>query len=132
MQFPEGRARFSGGGRSWDERHHFTFAIDVDGHEYFGELERRFLPNDNDYNIGVLSFGYRSNTAVGMPMLESCQKFALAEVETVQTLIVQLIDAGTRFSKRPSLLTEYPDAHFMGEVIFRDGWVLVGERGVAP
>lgn len=132
VQFPEGRARFSGGGRAWDDRHHFTFSVDVNGYEYFGEIEQKFLPNNNDYNIEVLWFGYGSNTSVGMPMLGSCQKFTLAEIETIRTLIVQLIDAGARFSERPSILTEFPDAHFMGEVNFRDGWVLATDWEATP
>ena len=133
VQLQEGRARFSGGVRGIvDEQRHETFAVEVDGIEYFGEIEAKFLPNNNDYNIEVLWFGYGSNTSVGMPMLGSCQKFTLVEIEAIQTLIVQLIDAGTRFSKRPSILTEFPDAHFMGEVTFRDGWVISTSENTNP
>jgi len=42
----------------------------------------------------------------------------------IQALIVQLVEAGTRFRRKPTLLREYPNAHFMGQVIFRDGWIL--------
>lgn len=124
VQFPEGRAKFSGGVRGIvDELGHETFAVEVGGEEYFGEIQRAFLPNDNDYNIEVVSFGYGSAGYVGMRMLGTCQIFTSEEISTIQTLIVQLIAAGTHFSDRPSLLNEYPNAHFMGEVLFRDGWV---------
>ena len=124
VQFPEGRARFSGGVRGIDdEQRHETFAVVVDDAEYFGEIQREFLPNNNDYNIEVVSFGYGSDTSVGMSMLGTCQIFTSEEISTIQTLIVQLIAAGTHFSDRPSLLNEYPNAHFMGKVIFKDGWV---------
>jgi hypothetical protein len=132
LQFPEGRARFSGGVRGIvDELGHETFAVEVGGEEYFGEIQRAFLPNNNDYNIEVVSFGYGSGGYVGMRMLGTCQIFSIAEVSTIQALIVQLIAAGMQFDDRPSLLTEYPNAHFMGAVVFRDGWVLVKDDGAA-
>ncbi|WP_369943673.1 hypothetical protein [Xanthomonas medicagonis] len=130
LEFPEGRARFSGLVRGVDELGHETFAVEVDGVEFFGEIERAFLPNDNDYNIEVVSFGYGSEKSLGMPMLAGCQVFSQAQINKVQALIVQLILAGAQFSDRPSLLTEYPNAHFMGQVIFRDGWALVADEAV--
>jgi hypothetical protein len=131
LQFPEGRARFSGGVRGiMDERRHETFAVEVDGEEYFGEIRRAFLPNHNDYNIEVVSFGYGRDGDIGMPMLGACRVFTTAEIHAVQTLIVRLIAAGTHFSNRPTLLNEYPNAHFMGEVFFRDGWALAMDDGV--
>ncbi|MDL5367290.1 hypothetical protein QSH18_16905 [Xanthomonas sp. NCPPB 2654] len=129
VQFPEGRARFFGLVRGVDELGHETFAVEVDGNEFFGEIDRAFLPNNNDYNIEVVSFGYGSERCLGMPMLGGCQIFSQAQINTIQALIAQLIAAGTQFSDRPSLLTEYPSAHFMGQVSFRDGWVLVADGG---
>ena len=40
MQFPEGRARFSGEVRGWDELGHETFALELRGKEYFGEIKK--------------------------------------------------------------------------------------------
>lgn len=132
VQFPEGRARFSGGVRGIvDEQRHETFAVEVDGSEYFGEIEATFLPNNNDYNIEVVSFGYGSDTSVGMSMLGTCRIFTTTEIRIIETLIMQLIAAGKSFVDRPSILTEYPDAHFMGKVLFRDGWALVKDDGAA-
>jgi hypothetical protein len=82
----------------------------VEGREYFGEIKTAFLPNGNDYNMEVMSFGYGSIGDVGMPMLGTCKSFTAAEIATIQTLIVQLIAAGTRFQKKPVLLVEYPNA----------------------
>lgn len=127
VQFPEGRARFSGGVRGiMDEQRHETFAVEVGGEEYFGEIRNAFLPNGNDYNVEIVSFGYGSDGYVGMPST-ACQTFTKAEISTVQTLIVQLIAAGRQFAQRPNLLTEFPTAHFMGEVIFDEGWVLIAD-----
>lgn len=125
VQFPEGRARFSGGVRGVDEQGHDTIAVEVGGDEYFGEVQRKFLSNNNDYNVEVISFGYREKTSLGMPMRGSCRIFTAAEVKIIETLIAKLISAGLHFIDRPYLLNEYPNASFMGKVIFRDGWVLV-------
>lgn len=127
LQFPEGRARFSGGVRGiMDEQGHETFAVEVDGEEYFGEIQNAFLPNGNDYNIEVVSFGYGRDGDIGMPMQgRTCRVFTAAQASTIQSLTVQLIAAGIQFSGRPSLLREYPDAHFMGHVTFRKRWALV-------
>lgn len=132
LQFPEGRARFSGGVRGiMDEQGHETFAVEVDDEEYFGEVRDAFLPNGNDYNIEIVSFGYGRDGDIGMPMLGTCRIFTAAEAATIQKLITQLIAAGLHYSNRPSVLNEYPDAHFMGQVLFRDGWILVADGGAA-
>jgi len=127
VQLPEGRARFSGLVRGiMDEQGHETFAVEVDGEEYFGEVKNVFLPNGNDYNIEVVSFGYGRGGDIGMPMQgRTCRVFTATQASTIQALTVQLIAAGIQFSDRPSLLTEYPNAHFMGQVSFRNGWALV-------
>ncbi|MBB4125837.1 hypothetical protein GGR77_001108 [Xanthomonas translucens] len=133
LQFPEGRARFSGGVRGiMDEQRHETFAVEVDGEEYFGEIQNAFLPNGNDYNVEVVSFGYGRDGDIGMPMLGACRIFTATQASTIQTLIAQLIAAGMHYPRRPSLLKEYPDAHFMGQILYRDGWILVADDGAAP
>jgi hypothetical protein len=63
----EGRVRFAGGIRGWDERGHDAYAVDVDGKVMYGEIARTFLPNQNDFNIQIVSFGYGVREHVGMP-----------------------------------------------------------------
>jgi hypothetical protein len=132
IEFPEGRARFSGGIRGiMDEQRHETFAVEVNGLELFGEIERKFLENNNDFNIQVVSFGYPSANYVGMPMLETCQVFGLGQIEIIQKLIAQLVASVARSEEKPSLLMDYPNARFMGEVFFRDGWALATEEATS-
>lgn len=129
VQFPEGRARFSGGIRGIDdEQRHETFAVEVNGTEYFGEIQRAYLPNNNDYNIEVLSFGYGSDKYVGLPMLGACEVFIPTEIKIIHALITELVVAGMHFEDKPSLLIEYPSAHFLGQVIFANGWVLARDQ----
>lgn len=63
----EGRARFAGGIRGWDERGHDAYAVDVDGKVMCGEIARTFLADQNDFNIQIVSFGYGVREHVGMP-----------------------------------------------------------------
>ncbi|MCC7633788.1 hypothetical protein [Stenotrophomonas rhizophila] len=123
--FPEGRARFGGGVRGWDELGHETFALELRGREYFGEIKRVYLENHNDFNIVIDSFGYRSERDVSMPGTDVREVFSSAEEITARVMIVQLIQAGLKFETPPSRLRQTETSHFMGEVIFSEGWMLV-------
>jgi hypothetical protein len=60
------------------------------------------------------------------------QIFTLAQIEIIQKLITQLVDAGARFEDKPILLNDYsPKVYFMREVFFRDGWALVLDEVVS-
>jgi hypothetical protein len=97
----------------------------------FGEIERKFLANDNDFNIEVISFGYPTDGYIGMPMLGTCQILTPTQIDVIQKLIVQLIITGARAKEKPSFLVDYPTARFMDEVFFRDGWALVLDEVVS-
>lgn len=137
QRFPEGRARFSGGIRGWDERGYDTFAVELEGEVVYGEIARAFLPNHNDFNIQVISFGYGMRENIGIlnedGTLPNAQGiFPSAYLQRVQSLVVQLVRAGLGFQDRPVPLTEYPNAHFQGKVIFPEGWAVgAGVREVA-
>jgi len=136
QQFPEGRARFSGGIRGWDEHGHDTFAVEIDGQVVYGEIEGAFLPNGNDYNVQVVSFGYGVQEAVGIlndgsPGRHAQGRFPSEYLVRVQSLIVRLIRAGLSFEERPSALRETPKSRFMGKVVFPNGWAVdAGAREV--
>ena len=40
LNFGEGRARFVGSIRGWDEIGHEAFAVEVGGREYYGEIDQ--------------------------------------------------------------------------------------------
>lgn len=125
MQFPEGKARFSGGVRGWDELGHETFALELRGNEYFGEIKRSYLENHNDYNIVIDAFGYGWEKEVGMPGMDVREVFTPDEEATARSLVVQLIHEGLKFAVPPSRLNQTETSRFMGKIIFQNGWVLV-------
>ncbi|WP_063584514.1 hypothetical protein [Achromobacter ruhlandii] len=123
----EGRVRFAGSIRGWDERGHDTYAVDVDGKVMYGEIARTFLPNQNDFNIQIVSFGYGVREHVGMPWPadHDSHAWAISDAETpqrVQSILARLIQAGLHFEDRPRVLLEYPQARFQGKLIFAEGW----------
>lgn len=125
VQFPEGRARFAGMQRGWDERGHKTFALELRGNEYYGEISRLYLDNQNDYNLTIDSFGYGRGEDVGMPAPEAREAFTPDEENAARLLVVQLIDAGLKFEDPPTVLDQTNTSHFMGKIFFNDGWMLV-------
>lgn len=134
VQSLEGRARFSGGIRGWDECGHETFAIELEGDVIYGEIARTFLPNQNDFNLQVVSFGYGARENVGIPNLDGPGPHAQGTfppeyLRRVQSLVVQLVQAALRFTDRPHILLEYPNAHFQGKVIFPEGWTVGASAG---
>lgn len=131
QQFPEGRARFVGGIRGWDERGHYVYAVELQGRVVYGEIAHAFLPNDNDYNIEVVSFGYGMEENVGISEPTSRGAYTRAELETVRSLIVQLIRAGQQFEEKPLLLMETRKSHFMGKIVFREGWTNLRQETVS-
>lgn len=120
MDFAEGRARFCGATRGWDERGHETFAIEIEGKEYFGELESTFLPDRHNYNISILSFGYEDKGYAGS--LPPWKAFNSSDLQTAHALIVKLIRAGLNLSRRPVSLVETESSRFVGKVVFPAGW----------
>ncbi|NIK03060.1 hypothetical protein [Xanthomonas cannabis] len=125
IDFPAGRARFSGGIRGADELGHETFAIEIDGTEYFGELKNDWLPDQTHYDVAVVSFGFSVELQVGMPITAwSVHPFTDDQLESVKTIIIQLIDAGTSFTKKPLIISEIGGAIFTGKVIFNENWAL--------
>jgi hypothetical protein len=132
MQFSEGRARFSGSIRGWDERGHETFAVELEGEIVYGEIARAFLPNENDFNVEVTSFGYgmRENVGIlndGGPGPQAQGIFSADYLQRVQSLVAQMLRMVLKLEDRPVVLTEYPDANFQGKVIFPEGWAVGAE-----
>lgn len=131
VQFPEGRARFSGGVRGWDEKGHDTFAVELEGKVRYGEITRTYLANDNDFNIEIVSFGYGIEDNVGISSPNARGTYTEAQLKIVRSLVLKLIRSGLRFEDRPSALRETPKSHFMGQIYFCDGWAYLRPETVS-
>ena len=123
VQFPEGRGRFAGLKRGCDDQGHTTFSVELRGNEYFGEIDQVFLPDQHNFNVEIIWFGYGRGEDVGIP--GAAAKLTSQEIGTAKELITQLVHAGRSFSRPPNVLQQTPVSQFMGEVIFREGWALL-------
>ena len=128
VQFPEGLARFAGTFRCWDEQGRKTFALDLGGNEYFGEIKRTYLENHNDYNIVIDAFGYGRGEDVGMPGTGARGVFTSDEEAMAQSLVVKLIQAGVEFDDPPTILDQTESSRFIGGITFLDRWMLVESK----
>lgn len=124
VEFPEGRARFAGGtrGAGTDDKPHETFAVEINGVEYFGEIRDSWI-DDYHFNVEIVAFGWGTKDWIGMSMPGLCARFTEGEIETAQHLILDLIKAVPSFEERPFVMGEGEE--FTGKVIFRDRWALL-------
>jgi len=127
IDFPQGRVRYAGGKRGRDEAPIHTFALEMHGRIFYGEIGELFREGGNDYDLEIISFGWLRHDWLGTePDARYCASFALNELQEVQVLLCQAVVAWRNLDVRPVILTEYGSARFMGEVVFRDGWALIG------
>lgn len=125
IQFPEGRARFSGICRGWDEQGRHTFALELHGREYFGEIKILFPKNDDSYGIVIDAFGHGICETVGMLDLVARRAFTICEAAAAEALVIKLVQAGFEFIDRPSIFLPMDIASFTGDTQLQEGWIMV-------
>lgn len=120
------RAQFSGGVRGWDELGHETFAVEIAGTSWYGEIKQAYVENKHDFNLEVSSFGYSSRDNVGN--LEGRAFFDRSAIDLVMLATVKLVEKiyTLENENRPGPLYEVDGSHFLGTINFRDGWILEG------
>ena len=125
VEFPEGRARFSGSIRSYDETGRETFCLQLGESRYFGEIKKEWR-NDSHFNLTVTSFGYFDRGDVGMKMSPKiCNIFTLGEINKIKDLTLSLISFFKQNPTRPFVMDmEVPD-EFLGRVSFAENWALI-------
>ncbi len=127
IEFDGGKARFAGGVRGWDELGHETFEVELDGKQYYGEVAKAFAPNEHDYDLDILSFGYTVHEDVGLPAPEARQLFSPAQAAQVERLVQALAAEVATWEEPPFILRQTESSRFLGAVHFRDGWIRTRE-----
>jgi hypothetical protein len=120
------RAQFSGSIRGWDELGHETFAVEIAGTAWYGEIDKVYTENKHDFNLEVASFGYGSINNVGN--LEGRALFDRRAIDLVMASTARLVEKIYTLENkaRPSPLHELDGSHFLGNIFFREGWILEG------
>lgn len=127
VEFPEGRARFSGGVRGADQAGHETFALELHGKIYYGEISAVWA-DQSHFNLRVDSFGHLTTENVGMPLTMGSpfiENFPAKEIDLIQSLVVGLVKTFWKRAERPFVMEMDHEDQFLGKVEFKDGWVQV-------
>jgi hypothetical protein len=125
IEFLDGRAKFSD--VTWDRNDppRETFCLEIDGDELFGEIKDIPVEGCNNFNLEIISFGYRCNGAVGGADNELRVLLTEVQVERAIHLIHELIESGAKMDNPPFVLYQAKE-FFLGGVAFKDGWVRIG------
>lgn len=127
IQFPEGRARFAGSFRCWDEQGRQAFALELHGKQYFGQIDNVFLENQTDYKVLIDAFGYGRGQDVGIPAAGAREVFSLEQETVARQLVTRLVNAGVKLEDPPFTLNT-PDG-FTGQIVFGDDWIQLRSAG---
>jgi len=126
IDFPQGRVRYAGGRRGREDPSIETFAVEIRGAVYYGEVCEVFSLEQNDYSLEVVSFGWMKHDWLGVePDPEYCASFSLDDLSDVQSLLCETVPIWRSLEDRPAILYESIQTHFTGKIVFRDGWALV-------
>lgn len=128
VTFKQGRARFAGGIRGWDEVGHETFAVELGDRVLYGEIKTSFLPDGNNFNIEIVSFGYFSQGDVAMPRPgRTSTRLSPDDLVLARSLISELVSHVSQEDdsvEKPFVMSSDSESRFAGNVHFADHWVL--------
>ncbi|RUL75409.1 hypothetical protein EKH80_11875 [Dyella choica] len=122
VEFEDGRARFSGGIRGWDELGHETFCAELNGGSWYGEAVQVFEPEGNSFSLEILSFGYKESGYVGMPV-STRAAYSAVDIEKIKTMVTRLANIVSQCDHPPFVLSRGKTSRFTGKVVFQDGWI---------
>lgn len=127
VDFEDGRARFCGGIRGWDELGHETFCVALNGQSWYGEIVKLFEPEGADFSSVILSFGYDRSDNVGMPA-SARATFSAFDAEKIKAMVTRLVPIVAQCDDPPFVLSRGKTSRFSGKVVFREGWINIHAR----
>ncbi|GLQ99386.1 hypothetical protein [Dyella mobilis] len=122
VDFEDGRARFSGGIRGWDELGHETFCVELNGDPRYGEAVTVFEQEGDNFGLEIISFGYHSTGYVGMPA-STRAPFSAVDIEKIKSMVTRLADIVSQCDHPPFVLSRGITSRYTGKVVFQDGWI---------
>lgn len=126
IDLPQGRIRYAGASRGRDETPIQTFAVELGGQTYYGQIDDVLSRDQRSYRLEVVSFGWLEKEWSGTsPDPRRCAAFAAGELEQIQILLSQAVTVWCGLEERPSFLFRSTKASFSGEITFRCGWALI-------
>jgi len=132
-----GAVGFYGSVRGADELGHELFRIDLPGYpRLYGEYRQKFAENPNDFDIEIISFGYRDPRNAGLSGSRITTSVSFEERQAVESLVRTLFGSQKAAQAREGMSTfAIKSAAFLGGIHFQPGWISVragSARGVRP
>jgi hypothetical protein len=123
INFQNATARLVGLVRGGDEAGHYVFELHLPPFPIlYGEYRPRWADNQNDFDVDIVSFGFRSKDNVGNPNAGARQRFASEQRAVLETLITALFARPEARKGKPPFAAA--EDHFLGHVRFVSGWII--------
>jgi hypothetical protein len=121
-----GNIRFAGSVRGVDGGGCDIFEIQAQSRPALcGEFRSRYADNQSDFDIDIVSFGFLDQRNVGNPHPDARQRFSAMERDLIERLTIALFaDPKSREGIPPFTSTK---GHFLGQVRFTPGWIVLNE-----
>jgi len=120
---PEGTVAFAGTVRA-DDGGVREFWVELAGRpRMYGEWRTKWTPNENDFDIEIVTFGFGSKHNVGDPFPGARNVFTIHEEKKVIDLVARLFSNVERRSGLSPFRGNY--SLFLGNIIFMPGWIEV-------
>jgi hypothetical protein len=123
---PTGRASFESVIRALDESPVHAFSVELTGHQVlYGIWRPKWVPNGNDFDVEIVSFGWADQYNVGNPNPMTRRKLSVEQAADAKALIVALVeDVDVR---RKTVPFSSKIARFLGCIDFQENWTFSGE-----
>jgi len=117
----EGTVAFAGMVRA-DEQGVYEFWVDLDGRaRMYGEWRPKWAPNEKDFDIEIVTFGYTDKHNVRNSFPGARNVFLTHEEKKVMNLVTALFNDIERRSGISPSRGNY--SIFLGSIIFMPGWI---------
>ena len=124
-QFEEGRIRFSGGTRGFDQQGYETFEVELPSGRYFGELGQSYPdPKVDAFYLTVPAFGAREKDSVGG--LTCADRIRQSELDLVMDLVPKLAAAVAPLGEDRMPVAMI--GRYLGKTYFLPGWAKLADE----
>jgi hypothetical protein len=121
---PTGRASSESVIRTWDESPQSAFSVELTGEPVlYGIWRAKWAPNEHDFDVTVVSFGWADRHNVGNPNSTTRTRLSAEHAAEARALIIALFEDVEARKKTAPFSSKA--ARFLGRIEFEEAWVLL-------
>ena len=111
--------------RSSDESPQNAFSVELTGHlVLYGIWRPKWAPNEHDFHVQIVSFGWADKNNVGNPNPLTRRKLSVEQAADVKALITALVENVDVTKKITPFSSK--TVRFLGSIGFQDNWIFAG------